>query len=268
MHEKRLIELLERAEELKVVVFLEEVIDFVREIKPLLDSMNNTIADNIMRMPSASKKLAKVTEATEVATQEIMNTLDSIFDKTANISNNLNKLSQSEENSQTIIESKTLLDDIQNDANSIMMALQVQDITSQQIAAVNNVLDVVRTRLSSILGQFEVSILRELLRDEKSDGTIQSSQLHREIAFDPNAVDAIARKAERQGDVDKLIEQFESGNEIDTNENIDNDDIDSLLEAFNQNSSQEKLPAFAENSISENSAEEFSQDDIDALFGK
>jgi len=268
MQEKKLIELLDKAEELKVVVFLEEVINFVREIKPVLDSMNSTIADNIVKMPTASKKLAKVTEATEVATNEIMNTLDSIFVKTNTINSNLDKISNQSDDNKTIADSKLLIENIQIDANSIMMALQVQDITSQQIAAVNNVLETVRTRLSHILGQFEVSSLKNLLNDYKDENGTQTSHLHREIAFDPNAVEAIAKKAERQSDVDKLIEQFATGDDIDTSEeNFDNDDIDALLASFDDNSDKSVLPVFSENSIAA-VTEEFSQDDIDALFNK
>lgn len=268
MKEKELAKLLDKAEELKVVGFLEEVISFVREMKPILDSMNSNIADNLIKMPAASKKLAQVTEATEVATTEIMNTIDSIIEKTGKINKNLTDI-ESGAGNDTISESKSLLCNIDDDANSIMMALQVQDITSQQIAAVNKVLDTVKSRLSSILNNFEMSSIKGMLDEYNEEKGIQTSTLHREIAFDPNAVEAITNKANRQSEVDDLIDRIGSGEEISIEEVMpqSNDDIDALIASLADEISEVQDGTFSENAISAD-VEEFSQDDIDALFAQ
>lgn len=259
MKEKDILNLLSKAEELKVIQFLEEVINFVRDIKPQLNAVNASIADNVVRMPSASKKLAKVTEATEVATNEIMNTLDTIFSKTDKLSKNLDIIDSSK--TEIVNDSKNILDDINNDANNIMMALQVQDITSQQIAAVNHILTNVQSKLAEILSSFEMSSIKELIEEYRQEQGIQTSVLHREIAFDPHAVDSIAKKEHRQGDVDDLISKIQAGETIDTTEeSADDDDIDALLAQFG-----EVGASFADSTNTAN--EEFSQDDIDALFG-
>lgn len=265
MREKELVRLLEKAEELKVVDFLEEVINFVRNIKPILNTMSASIADNVVKIPSASRKLAQVTEATENATNEIMNILDSVFANLAIINSNLDKMTSGENN--LIDDTKKISDEISNDANSIMMALQIQDITSQQIAAVNNVMDKILRKLSLILEGFEISNLKTLIDEYREEKGISSSVLHREIAFDPNAIDSISMKDNRQNDVDDLIKQIESGEAVPmSEENVANSDIDELMSSLTAfDDEDENAGAFSENELSDN-MEEISQDDIDALF--
>ncbi|MBL7975629.1 MAG: chemotaxis protein CheZ, partial [Candidatus Kapabacteria bacterium] len=80
IRDKDLQQLLAKSEELKalfvlgqrVVPFLEELFVFVREVSPALEDINKSIEDNLSRIPKASKQLSKVTEATELATNEIM----------------------------------------------------------------------------------------------------------------------------------------------------------------------------------------------------
>jgi chemotaxis regulatin CheY-phosphate phosphatase CheZ len=95
---------------------------------------------------------------------------------------------------------------IKDDANSIMMALQVQDITSQQIAAVNHLLETIQGKLTAILSKFQHNGISDIAIEanayqEKTNVT----SLHRQVAFDPDAVDALTNRATRQDDVDQLI---------------------------------------------------------------
>ena len=147
--------LLNRVEELKalfvigqrVLPYLEDIFLFIRDTTPLINDINHSIKENIKKMPNASKQLSKITEATETATNEIMDTVDGLMYKSTIISNNLKLIRETGENSvvatnedfqRAIDNSDEVLKSIKNDAQNIMMALQVQDITSQQIAAVNN----------------------------------------------------------------------------------------------------------------------------------
>lgn len=264
MKESTLHSLLHKAEELKVVEFLQEVIGFVRDIKPLLENVNVSVADNLAKMPQATKKLSKVTEATEVATTEIMNTLDGVFDKTTKISNCISKITVKEEELIHKNEADTLITAINDDATSIMMALQVQDITSQQIAAVNHLLETMKVKLAGLIKNFDMGEIADIIQD--NDTEVKTSHLHREIAFDPDAVDAISNKHDRQDIVNQIIDAHEN-NDLEKLSNMETkssqDDIDALFAELNNSESN----SFSENELDSN-IEEFSQDDIDALFGK
>lgn len=290
--------LLRKAEELKalfilgqrVIPFLEELFLFVSEIKPLLDEINISIQDNLKKMPSAAKQLSKVTEATEMATTEIMDIVDGIIFKTDVISSNLEKIkniiqyqqpiplkiidiisSGIKNNTATeelanqlivainelknrdinleddIFKSTTeLINTIKDDSTSIMMSLQVQDITSQQIAAVNHLLETIQNKLSNILHKFQNSEMSNILEHKGSKERTNVTDMHRKIAFDPNAVESIDFKESRQDEVDALLSQLlenkQENNETKIDENISTDINEDLTQ--------------------------ISQDDIDALFGE
>lgn len=266
MLDKDLQALLQKAEELRalfvlgqrVIPFLEEIFIFVGEIKPLLDEINHSIEENIQKMPKASKQLSKVTEATENATTEIMDTLDGMTYKTGIMSANLRQIREltttgaaagSDSITAIMDNCDQVLESVKDDSNTIMMALQVQDITSQQLAAVNNLLQTIQQKLSRILQHFRSTEMNELIAGAKTDaGKDNISILHRTIAFDPEAVDALASGTNRQQEVDELVNNRENL----SMDAASQDDIDALFKNNLQEGSQK---------------EEFSQDDIDALFG-
>jgi chemotaxis regulatin CheY-phosphate phosphatase CheZ len=333
--------LLKKAEELRalfvlgqrVIPFLEEIFLFVNDIKPLLDEINRSIQENLKKMPNASKQLSKVTEATEMATTEIMDIVDGLFYKSDIISSNLNKLSEinnstkgnplkiieliskaidsnspaqelitqlsdeiktykkshDTEFSDTVFATNDMLQSIKDDSNSIMMALQVQDITSQQIAAVNHLLQTVQGKLSQIMEKFQNSEISDLVQQSSHEEQTNITELHRTIAFDPEAVDSITNKDTRQGDVDDLINSFGGS---DPTDDASQDDIDSLFAGASATVSEPVVetpappvvvaapkptpvavpapapkPAPAPAPPAADDWESFSQDDIDALFG-
>jgi chemotaxis regulatin CheY-phosphate phosphatase CheZ len=326
MNNKDVSVLLKKADELRalfvlgqrVIPFLEEIFLFVSEIQPLLDDINHSIQENLSKMPNASKQLSKVTEATELATSEIMDIVDGLVYKSDIITSNTNKLNEivskkmanhlklleiiykgidsgsnmkevmphlaktinslKQSKNQSVMkivdETNELTQSISMDSSSIMMSLQVQDITSQQIAAVNNLLETIQGKLGRILKNFQDSNIQDLIDAEEGpvDNT-NVSKMHRAIAFDPEAVLAIEHKENEksmasgeenkqaepeppadnspasQDDIDALFSNME-----DDSSPASNDDIDAL---FNS-------PAADDTDDADTSA---SQDDIDALFG-
>ncbi len=337
--------LLRKAEELKalftlgqrVIPFLEEIFLFVKEIKPLIDEINTNIEENLKKMPNASKQLSKVTEATELATTEIMDIVDGLVYKADLISGNLKLMSDIEKNrrqspikaleilqhaadndeditsytnslskiinnlrgshgkeyQKAFIENESLLESIKDDSNNIMYSLQVQDITSQQIAAVNHLLETIQDKLSGIMGKFRISGINEILEEEKSYERTNVTTLHRRIAFDPEAVDSIAGKETRQGEIDLMIDNIsEAAADIDGLQVASDDDIDALfagngandeeIEKDNPNLNQSDDETIFEPSVSdinpndlkendevaidEDDFTHFSQEDIDAIF--
>lgn len=350
--------LLRKADELRslfvlgqnVIPFLEEIFVFVSEIEPLLKEINTSIRDNLQRMPSASKQLSKVTEATELATNEIMDLVDGIVFNSQTLANNLTRMQKASqveyekpvhvleiiynaiesgadvqailpelanvinhlknngdaERTEITYNSQEILKSINADSSAIMMSLQVQDITSQQIAAVNKLLETVQGKLESILKHFRNSDLSNVTTNEidSHNNEIKISKLHREIAFDPNAIDSITSKSFRQNDVDEYIrlanaENFAddyaaskvSDSELIGNTNrSDGDnptsqvDIDKLFEQTNDSvddgpTSQDDIDKLFnsaietsnqntdfQNALDEDDSAEFSQDDIDKMF--
>jgi chemotaxis regulatin CheY-phosphate phosphatase CheZ len=314
--------LLQKAEELKalftlgqrVIPFLEEIFLFVKDIKPLLEEINVSIEDNLRKMPTASKQLSKVTEATELATTEIMDIVDGLFFKADIISSNLIKLTEidqarsnsplkileiiqtalnhdadtkelllqltkainqlrgktSKEFDEITTHTNSILQSIREDSSSIMISLQVQDITSQQIAAVNHLLETIQHKLGEILTHFQASELTKLVEEQnKYVDRTDVSKLHRKVAFDPDAIDSIKNQETRQVEVDNLIEQHERGDLADM------EDFVPEAEILNEISSTKDTDIIINNKIKDNTIsktkekdefEAFSQDDIDALF--
>jgi hypothetical protein len=108
--------------------------------------------------------------------------------------------------------SNDLLNSIKMDSSSIMMSLQMQDITSQQIAAVNHLLEKVQEKLGGIMLKFQNSEIANIASDEPEAAPERTniSNLHRPIAFDPDAVDSITNKEFRQSEVDAMISSHNS----------------------------------------------------------
>ncbi|MDQ1266957.1 MAG: hypothetical protein QG635_2110 [Bacteroidota bacterium] len=328
MREKDISILLKKADELKalfvlgqrVIPFLEEIFIFVSEIKPLLDEINTSIAENLKKMPNASKQLSKVTEATEMATTEIMDIVDGVVYKADIIQSHIEKIididkeraasplkvleliykslqkgqspqeimpkiakviqgmkaSSNKEFEEAVNQSSEILQSLKEDSSSIMMSLQVQDITSQQIAAVNHLLETVQGRLSKILEYFQATDVSSLVQtvDESYHERQNVTKLHRNIAFDPEAVDSITMKDTRQGLVDEYMRNHNEGlddedseGEEDLTQQASLSDIDSMFNKSNGADEEvQEEPAAVE--VEEDNFAQFSQDDIDALFGK
>lgn len=335
MNTKDINVLLKKADELRslfvlgqrVIPFLEEIFVFVKEIQPMLDEINKSINENMKKMPGASEKLSKVTEANELATTEIMNTLDKMFEKTDKMSDNQSQISENYEKLITkpvqlleiirsAIASKTdltealpqidsainkikafdnqkikpleqsnnnMIDDINNDASAIMMSLQVQDITSQQIAAVDHMLKAIQGRLNTILEHFkntDISSLADGAHDDDDPMITKSANLHREIAFDPNAIKSIQEKETRQNDVDDWIDSARKGELVADEPEVEEDsseqgqdDIDAIFSSSNEFSEDESAVQGQDdidamfNSVTEEASDEpQGQDDIDAMF--
>lgn len=350
-------EMLHKTEELKalfvfgqrVIPFLEEIFLFIREVTPLLENINTSIEENLSKMPKASQQLSNVTRATELATTEILDTLDGLSYKADVISSNLKQLvamQQQNQNEQAkiidvvaklhievqtqtedkesiyarvadvmrkiegreggtsvnhylesikstvgvlqqpqisnemIAGSEKLLESIRMDSTQIMMSLQVQDITSQQLAAVNSLLQTVQSRLSEIMVHFRNTEIGELIAtaarrpaprvalDDANHNT-QVSSLHREIAYDHDIDSALTSSSHRQDHVDSIMTGFSNGT---LNESADQDDIDALFANTNTSPSttsqeQQQTPASTAENVPNEGATP-SQSDIDALFAQ
>jgi chemotaxis regulatin CheY-phosphate phosphatase CheZ len=213
-----------------------DLVQLIREIVPLLENVRNSIEESTNHIPKASKQLSNVTQATENATVEILNLLETMSDritkaekKLAGIKQNtlvmtagvnalqqaiqilpekdraalmepmatVARLSADPVRSESFRDAEELLAKSKEDSMSIAISLQVQDITSQQIAGVAHIIESVRTQLASALFRFETGTDAVDLPDE--------NQLKGKV-FDTNA--EYTQSPVRQTDADEIVRQF------------------------------------------------------------
>jgi len=202
MNQQEVDGILQKAAELKVfceygqrtVPVLDEIASFVREISPAIEDLRAVVEVSMVNIPKAANQLGRVTQATEQASTDILNTLDRMvatLDKvigsvaTGMISSDLGaatkkmaaivktlvdksgwdddivKLAeawdmhlQSLRMSGSTSNLEKLLKELQNDCTEIMMALQVQDITQQHIGAVMGTIQAVAEGLQKLTTGF------------------------------------------------------------------------------------------------------------------
>ncbi len=221
----------------KIVPIIESITQFVDETMPLLDNVNSSIIESTHKMPQATNQINDVTSATELATTEILDLIDEIGNQLAKTKEQLSAIKKAGIDSLELLEklkavvqgnpsALKLVDQltdalpvyqsiekiqeniavIEDASYKITLSLQVQDITSQQLAAVNNLISSVHEKLNGLLkdfGDYEID-------REKLDAGLQSGQ-----HFDANA--KYGGHGQKQSDIDKIIEEQQktSQDEID-----------------------------------------------------
>ncbi|MEW6193536.1 MAG: protein phosphatase CheZ [Bacteroidota bacterium] len=226
----------------KVVPVIQKIIDFMRDVVPLLENVNNSIHDSTSKIPKAATQIKNVTNANEIATSEILDIVDSmsldltkIRTELADLKNgffsqrvalekfgsefkNLNGqfdalksgMSIDElENKVTSLES--IVDKIGNDSTNITISLQVQDITAQQLASVNHLIQSVQKRLASLLfdlgKQSGVSIPEFDIEEENKDKSFNEDARYDRSQEKQVFVDSIVNENKKtsQEEIDKLF---------------------------------------------------------------
>ncbi len=247
---------------------INRLLDFVANILPSLTKMMEFLPNQKNEIPDAAEKLGKVTETTELATTEILDTVDNIMADLGDV------LSDSETPDKT----KDKLNNMNDKLFSIMDALQFQDITSQQIESIKAVLSEINTNLFGLVNNF--------LKNDVVEIDVKIG------AFDSNASFNREDSTKKQEEIDRLFKEKEAGNRVTAApaatkvmteqkpaapappppsaspapvkpaEKTSQDEIDAL---FNKPKQADPAPA-AE--VKAAPAEKTSQDEIDALFNK
>ncbi|MBU0472762.1 MAG: protein phosphatase CheZ [Bacteroidetes bacterium] len=221
----------------KIVPGIQKLVDFIHEMSPLLVHINSSIAESNAKIPKATDHITDVTNATEMATTEILDLTDTISANTSEISNVLNSVVQNELESKNILselaelvsdnpkgvelvkqlsekmflnelkqKADKFLENIQMDSTNIAIALQVQDITTQQLSAVNHLIVSVQKRLASLM--FELSEDQITQVDSSHDIIVPT-----DTNFDMNA--SYIKQQSSQIEVDEIIKSSTSQDEID-----------------------------------------------------
>mgnify|MGYP000308827752 FL=1 len=224
----------------KLIPVIQSLGEFMKETVPLLENINRSIAESTSKIPKATNQIQNVTSATEMATTEILDLVDSLNDDLTDIEKTMVEVLAKEtdkkdflmslipmlkkENAELFI--KDFLNKncsteklgvlllqvgkMKNDSNSIALSLQVQDITSQQLATVNHLIESVQERLSSLIEDFDNTKIIE---------GQDNLNIPEGASFDPNAryskslvpqqeVDSIFSKEMQtasQAEIDKLF---------------------------------------------------------------
>ncbi len=170
----------------RVIPFLEELFVFVREVGPMLAEINKSLEESSSKIPRASNQLNTVRKATEMATTEILDALDEMSLKFGEIRGYISAMKLCYEKQIKLAQKikrqiekgnfekvKELwgkfyeilshcdgfddvfekLSDVKQNAENIMYALQFQDITAQQISAINYLIGSVQEKISHLLSK-------------------------------------------------------------------------------------------------------------------
>ncbi len=269
----------------RVVPFLEELVLFVQETTPVLQEMNSSIEETSKKMPYAVEKLDQVTETTEEATsgmldgidrilmhlddvtagideleQEIKNRLERDRDiiiklasslegeeetRAAKVEEELKKLSEENLKKSPIPRIREKIETVQSEAFDLINALQVQDITSQQIMAANHLIESIQDKLSELLTKFTGIEVQEVERKDR--------------AFDPNAV--FQDRQDLQREIDEVFRENEENTEAQESppvKEVSTEETDKL----------QKAEPAAEENKDDDGKTPVSQEEIDALLNQ
>ncbi len=225
----------------RLIPIIQNLIEFMRETIPMLENINKSIYESTFKIPRATNQINDVTSATEMATTEILDIVDIISNDISAIEFTVTELLSYEEKRSLILNKiKSLVQDnkevvalfeefdkikggvetypkildsikkIKDDAYNITLSLQVQDITTQQLAAVNHLIESVQGKLASIIVEFEgVADI-----ENKED-----FEFPEESNFNPDAI--YTKSKDNQKLVDDLISEG--------NKSASQDEIDKLF---------------------------------------
>jgi len=181
----------------EVIPFLGELFVFIKDIMPLMYDANTSLHDSANKLPDATGRISDVSQTTEMATNEIMDKLDSISGK-------LTTMSPSIQGDQ-----KNLYDEIQSEITDIIYALQFQDITSQKLDHANRILEAIYEKFNELLksmNQLKVSKNGGNKVFQAITGTIDNEKRNKQKKeFEEKVTDTIREDEISQDDIDKLF---------------------------------------------------------------
>ncbi|HMA63251.1 MAG TPA: DUF3418 domain-containing protein [bacterium] len=181
----------------EIVPFLTELFSFMQDVMPIMKEANHSLKDGSQRLPTASDRIKDVDQTTEMATHEIM-------DRLGNISDKLDELAEGLDDSQVEI-----IEDIKEEANSIIVSLQFQDITAQKLEHADRILNAIRKKFTKLSNRIaKVKINSEVGKKVMEDITNTSDKETQEKIEEMNdeTEDIIREGQIDQDDIDKLFE--------------------------------------------------------------
>lgn len=193
----------------RLLPIIHNLSEFMKETVPLLENINQSITESASKIPKVTDQIDSVTKSTEMATTEILDLVDSLngdlvtIEKTAldifskesdkkdfllslvpmldkkNADNYVNEFLKKNDSMERLGELLLQIGKMKSDSSSIAISLQVQDITAQQLATVNHLMESVQKVLSSLIEDFDSINI--------NDGMDSNINLPKGASFDPNA---------------------------------------------------------------------------------
>jgi chemotaxis regulatin CheY-phosphate phosphatase CheZ len=223
----------------KIIPVIQSLIDFMKDTVPLLENINHSIEESTHKIPTAKDKITDVSAATELATTEILDIVDDVSVKLTSADESISECLEWENNrkeklnelkslvknnranelinelyGESIVEKlnklKSIIQKVNESNYQITLSLQVQDITSQQLAAVNHLIEAVQYKLTNLITDLEDTELKE----------IEENYTNKEIVFDEHA--NYSHSEDRQSVADGLFNNHNS-------KNTTQDEIDKLF---------------------------------------
>lgn len=224
----------------KMIPVIEGFVSFITDFIPFIEQVSGSIQDTRSKIPEASTQIDKVTSATELAMTEVLDKIDEIntqlheitecvddmVERRHKVEHYVSELSnelKGNDKATTIF--RKILDEldigltlelmknkvrkIMSDTDQITMSLQVQDITAQQLAAVNHLIISIQQKLGGLL-----SVVDSNIYDKSED--LEQTQLP-DVHFDAKA--SYKQGENKQDVVDSVI----------TNEKTSQEEIDKLF---------------------------------------
>jgi hypothetical protein len=179
----------------EILDIMDNLSNMTREIKEIL---NNKSIVNI-QSKYRNELLASIRNLENIDKQntilaEIENTFYMMDAETAReIQNTNNKI-------------ENILQKIEDDSLKVVLNLQVQDISSQQLAAVNHLIVTVQEKLFNIIKQFDDYQISDLELSNISN----SAKNIKEGTFDPDAIESYSETTEKQSAIDEIIKSHKS----------------------------------------------------------
>jgi chemotaxis regulatin CheY-phosphate phosphatase CheZ len=188
----------------RLVPIFQKIIDFMQDTVPLLENVNQSIHDSTSKIPKAAVQLNSVTNATELATTEILDTVDTLIGEVSHMKNKLSDLRSRLGDSKELLEPEvdaiiTTVDKIEMGMLNITLSLQVQDITAQQLSSVNHLISSIQDKLASLLVDLNS-------KEIKSVPSIDEMEISKNAAFNPDA--RYEKSDEKQDIANKMVNQI------------------------------------------------------------
>ena len=188
----------------RLVPIFQKIIDFMQDTVPLLENVNQSIHESTSKIPKAAIQLNSVTNATELATNEILDTVDTLIGEVSHMKTKLGDLRSRLGDSKESLEPEVdaiiaTVDKIEMGMLNITLSLQVQDITAQQLSSVNHLISSIQDKLASLLVDLNS-------KEIKSVPSIDEMEISKNAAFNPNA--RYEKSDEKQDIANKMVNQI------------------------------------------------------------
>jgi len=181
---------------------ISEVFIFIREIVPLLLDANISIKETTGQLPTAADNINSVSQTTEMATNEVLDTIEHVTEKL----NTLHELIEKESDREKQLD---ILNEVQGKVSEIVFAFRFQDITTQKLDHVMRILDAINDKFGNLWQSFNklkesTSLGGEVIRaiENELKNTIETE--NKEF-FDSRTKDIVRHTGTTQDMIDNFI---------------------------------------------------------------